>query len=384
MRKAFLYLSLISTVCFSAISRDFTYDGLTYTVLSESDKTVETKKGKSIPMNDKAGNEVSGDVVIPDIVYDGNGDSYTVIQIGYMGFINRPEITSITLPSTLRTIGGFAMNNIGATEIVVPAGVESIENGAFFDCSNLTNVTFECTELTTGGGEVWDDIGVFRDCPVLESVELSGVSTLSEGFFLECPNLREVRLPECLTSIEDLAFYNCTGLESIWIDATTPPTITSNAFSGASRFILHVPAMSVEAYKNSDWAQYAADIKSEGQRFNYTYESTRLKYGILNADEKTCAVVEYLVSANENLIIPDKVTFEDEAYSVVAIAPEVFKDCDQFTSVEIPASVKEIGSYAFSGCSNLRDVRLPECLKSIEEGAFADCTDLETIWIDAT
>lgn len=35
MRKVFLYLSLISTVCFSAISRDFTYDGLTYTVLSK-------------------------------------------------------------------------------------------------------------------------------------------------------------------------------------------------------------------------------------------------------------------------------------------------------------------------------------------------------------
>ena len=355
------------------ISSDFTYDGLIYSVLSERDKTVETKQG----VYSKAGNEVSGDVVIPDIVYDSNGDSYTVIQIGYYGFYNCEGIKSITLPSTLRTISSEAMKNIGATEIVVPAGVESIGNEAFSGCPNLTTAILECTEVITGDN-------VFDGCNALESVELKGVRSLSEGFFSRCRKLRDVRLPKCLTSIEDYAFGECTGLESIWIDATTPPTLYyNNAFSGANKFILYVPSALLDAYKNSNWAKYAAVITSDGQVFNYTYESTSLKYCVLDAEEKTCLVCKYLDSTNENLIIPENVTFEDEAYSVVAIAPEVFKDCDQFTSVELPASIEQIGDYAFSGCA-ITSVEIPASVKEIGSSAFYRCPNLTTATLECT
>lgn len=142
---------------------------------------------------DKNGKRPSGDIVIPDHDDDGN----TVIRIsdfaltGYEGTNSAiPEVTSVT----------------------IPASVKEIAQCAFATAENLKAVSMKgCVTL----GEK-----VFYKCPQLESVELPNtIQKIGRAVFSGCSKLKNVTLPESLTSVGDNAFYN-TGIESIVIPGT--------------------------------------------------------------------------------------------------------------------------------------------------------------------
>ena len=77
-----------------------------------------------------------------------------------------PNLTTVNLPSTLKTIGIQSFRTTGMSEVTVPAGVETIKAGAFRDMANLTTVTVE--------GNVAFDNYAFRSCPNLTSIYLLG------------------------------------------------------------------------------------------------------------------------------------------------------------------------------------------------------------------
>ena len=57
-----------------------------------------------------------------------------------------------------------------------------------------------------------------------------------------------------------------------------------------------------------------------------------------------------------NIVIPEKVTYENVEYSVTSIGNSAFYGCYGLTSVTIPNSVTSIGESAFSYCSGLKKV----------------------------
>lgn len=77
-----------------------------------------------------------------------------------------PNLTTVNLPSTLKTIGIQAFKMTGMSELTVPASVETIKQGAFRDMANLTTVTVK--------GNVSFDKYAFRSCPNLTSIYLMG------------------------------------------------------------------------------------------------------------------------------------------------------------------------------------------------------------------
>ena len=77
-----------------------------------------------------------------------------------------PNLTSVNLPSTLKTVGIQSFRQTGLSELSVPAGVETVKLGAFRDMANLTTVTVE--------GNVAFENYAFRSCPMLESIYLLG------------------------------------------------------------------------------------------------------------------------------------------------------------------------------------------------------------------
>ena len=358
--KRKLLLSLLGILIgLPILARDFTYEGLKYTVLSESEGTVETLHGTRIPMADEAGNKVSGSVVVPATVYDGNGASFTVTGLAYMSFINRPQITALTLPSTITEIGEYAMNNVGITEIIIPSSVEKIGTGTFLACDKLqsANVLGENTEFGNG---------VFKNCPELRTVTISGVRELTAECFYNCPLLEEVTLPSALTSVGKTAFYNCQSLSVINLYATTPPSVNESAFSGASKFTLIVPVESMQDYIRSDWSRYASEIIPMGPIFEFG----GVKYSILdsNTEATVCGYTEELPS---ELTIPAKVKNGNDEYTVSKIISLAFMDCSRLTEVTIPNSVTSIGVSAFSGCSNLSLVTMSNPITSIAKDAFS-------------
>lgn len=77
-----------------------------------------------------------------------------------------PNLTTVNLPSTLKTIGIQSFRMTGMSEVTIPASVETVKLGAFRDMANLTSVTVE--------GNVAFDNYAFRSCPNLTSIYLLG------------------------------------------------------------------------------------------------------------------------------------------------------------------------------------------------------------------
>lgn len=106
------------------------------------------------------------------------------------------SLTSITIPSSVTSIGNNAFISCGFTSINIPNSVTSIGYGAFQDCGNLTSCT----------------IG-------------SGVTSISYNTFNGCFSLTSCTIGSGVTSIGENAFDGCYMLTSIVSNPTTPPTL---------------------------------------------------------------------------------------------------------------------------------------------------------------
>lgn len=143
--KKVLLLFICVWIAFPGFTRDFsdTYEGQTliYTVIDEEAKTCKTKDGHLFY---GAGNDVSGDLVIPAEVSDGSSN-YTVISIGNYAFSDCNDLTSISIPNSVTFIGDYAFYECsGLTSISIPNSVTSIDYNAFYGCDNLETVSLDC------------------------------------------------------------------------------------------------------------------------------------------------------------------------------------------------------------------------------------------------
>lgn len=101
---------LISLVCLTSIvtyAHDFEVDGIYYKITDPANKEVAvTYKGFSFYDSD---NEYSGEVVIPVIVTKG-GTTYAVTCIGEDAFVFCYNLTSVTIPNSVTSIGEDAFH----------------------------------------------------------------------------------------------------------------------------------------------------------------------------------------------------------------------------------------------------------------------------------
>jgi hypothetical protein len=89
------------------------------------------------------------------------------------------------------------------------------------------------------------------------------VTSIENTAFKNCPRLTSITIPNSVTNIGDNAFYYCEGLTSITVNATTPPTLGSDAFGYTNDCPIYVPSESVETYKSAEgWSEYASRIQA--------------------------------------------------------------------------------------------------------------------------
>ena len=132
-----------------------------------------------------------------------------LISIGDLAFTGCSGLTNITLPSSLKDIGGGAFKNSGIRDISFPSGLTSIGSSAFEDCDNLQNVEVP-------GGVTSVSYNAFRSCNSLKSVALSeGVSLINSYAFSQCRNLSTITLPNSLEDIKANAFAGCSNLSAV-------------------------------------------------------------------------------------------------------------------------------------------------------------------------
>ncbi|MBO4451367.1 MAG: leucine-rich repeat domain-containing protein [Bacteroidaceae bacterium] len=255
----FLLTVLFPAMVWAAVGDEFAADGLKFKVTSESPKSVE--------LTGYDGERPTGALTIPAMVKD-----YSVTSIGDSVFYECSGLTSITISTSVTSFGknvlagctGLAKVIVPAfdvekwcnisfgnansnpltfahhlysdetteiTKIVIPNGVKSIGNWAFYKWTNLTSVTipnsvtsigravfYGCSSLTSidiPNGVTSVDFWTFGFSG-LKSIEIpNSVTSIGYGAFSGCESLVVVTIPNSVTSIGEYAFSHCRGLTSI-------------------------------------------------------------------------------------------------------------------------------------------------------------------------
>ena len=127
-----------------------------------------------------------------------------VTSIGNEAFYNCSSLTNIAIPNSVISIGKYAFELcIELKSITIPNSVTSIDNGAFYRCSGLTSIVIPDSVTSIGS---W----AFFNCSSLMSVTIgNSVTSIGCGAFSNCSGLTSITIPDSVTSIEWYAFACC-------------------------------------------------------------------------------------------------------------------------------------------------------------------------------
>ena len=197
----------------------------------------------------------------------------TVTGIGSYAFNYCTGLTEINLPNSITTIGERAFRGcIRLTSITIPASVNSIGATICSECYNLKtmkvangNTTYDSRNNCNAIIETATNT-VIAGCA--HTVIPDGITTIGDHAFYGQFNMTYVVIPATVTSIANYGFqlqseyYN--QLKTTICKAVTPPAMTGTSFHYISyeQGVLYVPRASISAYQNDEWWGRFVDIRA--------------------------------------------------------------------------------------------------------------------------
>ena len=309
----------------------------------------------------------------------------TLISIGDHAFDNCDGISKIEFPEGLKKIEAYAFSSCDLIEeIQLPDGLTSVGLRAFEKCKNLASVNYpkgwvESPTYSYNNGYA------FAECPKITEITIpEGVTKLAPYALSGCASLKKVTLPDTLTSIGDHAFKGCTGLASVvvpenvekieeWVfESCTELTsielpdglisLGAHAFDGCTGFVKvelpdSIESMGHAAFNGCTGLKEINYPLSWKECPTYSYNRGNVFNGCINL---------------KKLVIPEGVT---------SIPNDAFSNCTYLKEVTFASTIEKLGQSCFNGCTGLTSVCLNDAVTTIGNYTFGGCTGLEHIWI---
>lgn len=249
------------------------------------------------------------------------------------------------------------------TNYVLPLSVNSIMDNAFDINPYLKKIDVEQgnSKYCSINGVVYTkEKNLLVKCPAgLESADFrisNSAQAIYRKAFYGCQFIKQVTIPESVTTILGEAFEKCTGLEEI----TIPGTVIGYGYPGYT-FAGCTSLKSVELQNGI----------------------TRLVNNMFDGCESLIEVflpdslkeISYEVFSGckslERIYLPDTITDIDRS---------AFARCEKLQTFRFPKQLSYLGVGCFSGCISLKNIKIPEGLENFSGSSmFEDCTSLEYV-----
>ena len=219
--------------------------------------------------------------------------------------------------------------------------------------------------------------------------------------FYEKKLVGELRIPNTVTSIQDYAFNNCTGLTGNLVIPNSVTEIGNEAFynckglNGTLTLSNNLKTIGRSAFYNCSGFKGSLTLPNSvttigSSAFELCSGFTSLKLSDAlsvipsNAFDRCTSLSGILVIPNSVTEIGNRAFYSTGFNGTLTLSSNLktikdyaFYGCSKFTgSLTLPNSVTTIGVVAFEGCSGFTNLTLSNALSVIPERAFFKCTSL--------
>jgi len=340
-----------------------------------------------------------------------------VTSISYEAFALCKNLNSVTIPSTVKTIGIRSFYGTKISKIRVPSKTKTIGQGAFGSCKSLKTIVmpgdFKLKLEEDTDDKLWyvtSDQSAVDTITFNTKLKLANVSYLSannlvvakndpsyqsiEGVIYTKDGKGIVRVPQKRTELKIKEGCTEFNMQSVLYNSTDSEGDEFNNCSKLKKIVIPSSVKSINKIKYKTDRADACDMHVDTIEIAPKDFDANSLYALGSSLGKNITI-ESLMK-----LLPDQITYKDHMYitkdhgllkydgkdanveipeEITWIAPEAFYRNETLKNVKLPSKITTIEENTFYGCSELEAVVIPDQVTMIGKSAFDECTVLKSV-----
>lgn len=340
-----------------------------------------------------------------------------VTSVSYEAFALCKNLNSVTIPSTVKTIGIRSFYGTKISKITVPSKTKTIGQGAFGSCKSLKTIVmpgdFKLKLEEDTDDKLWY---VTSDQSAVDTITFNTKLKLANVSYLSANNLVVAKNDQSYQSIEGVIYTKdgkgivrvpqkrtelkikegCTefNMQSVLYNSTDSEGDEFNNCSKLKKIVIPSSVKSINKVKYKTDRADACDMHVDTIEIAPKDFDANSLYALGSSLGKNITI-ESLMK-----LLPDQITYKDHMYitkdhgllkydgkdanveipeEITWIAPEAFYRNETLKNVKLPSKITTIEENTFYGCSELEAVVIPDQVTMIGKSAFDECTVLKSV-----